>query len=109
MNVLVLNCGSSSAKFAVIDSSTGDELVSGVAQRLASPHATLDFTADRRRESRLLHGAEHESALRAVVELLDELGVSNAIAAIGHRVVHGGAKFSGSMRITAEVVAKIEE
>ncbi|HET9681144.1 MAG TPA: acetate kinase [Candidatus Limnocylindrales bacterium] len=109
MNVLVLNCGSSSAKFAVIHSSTGHELVSGIAQRLASPQAALDFKAEGRRESRLLHGAEHEAALRAVVELLDELGLAQTIAAVGHRVVHGGAKFSGSMPVTAEVIAKIEE
>ncbi len=109
MNVLVLNCGSSSAKFAVIDATSGQELVSGIAQRLASPHASLDFWADGRRESRLLHGAEHETALRVVVELLEELGLARTIAAVGHRVVHGGARFSGSMPITPEVVAKIEE
>jgi acetate kinase len=109
VNVLVLNCGSSSAKFAVIDSTTGHQLVSGVAQRLGSPHATLDFAAEGWKESRLLHGAEHEAALRTVVELLNELGVAQTIAAVGHRVVHGGAKFSGSMPITPEVVAKIEE
>jgi acetate kinase len=109
MNVLVLNCGSSSAKFAVIDSTTGRELVSGVAQRLGSLQASLDYKADGWNESRLLHGAEHEAALRVVVSLLAELGLAETIAAIGHRVVHGGAKFSGSMPITSEVVAKIEE
>jgi acetate kinase len=109
MNVLVLNCGSSSAKFAVIDSTTGHELLSGIAQRLGSPQATLDFKADGRKESRLLHGAEHEVALRAMAEILDELGLARTIVAVGHRVVHGGAKFSGSMPVTAEVIAKIEE
>ncbi|WP_049760107.1 acetate/propionate family kinase [Anaeromyxobacter dehalogenans] len=109
MIVLVLNCGSSSAKFAVIDAVTGRELVSGVAQRVGSAQATLDFKVDGRKESRLLHGAGHERALRAVVELLDELGVAGEIAGVGHRVVHGGAKFSGSMPITPAVVAKIEE
>ncbi len=109
MNVLVLNCGSSSAKFAVIDAVTGRELVSGIAQRLGSPKASLDFKAEAHKESRLLHGAGHEEALRAVVALLDELGVSAGIAGVGHRVVHGGAKFSGSMPITPAVVAKIEE
>jgi acetate kinase len=109
VNVLVLNCGSSSAKFAVIDAATGHELVSGIAQRLGSAQASLDFKVESRRESRLLHGAEHERALRAVGDLLTELGVAQAIAGIGHRVVHGGAKFSGSMPVTPEVVAKIEE
>jgi acetate kinase len=109
VNVLVLNCGSSSAKFAVIDAVTGRELVSGIAQRLGSPQASLDFKVESHKESRLLHGAGHEAALRAVVALLEEVGVAEAIAGIGHRVVHGGAKFSGSMPITPAVVAKIEE
>jgi acetate kinase len=109
MNVLVLNCGSSSAKFAVIDAVSGQELVSGIAQRLGSAQASLDFKADGRKESRLLHGAGHEKALRDVVALLEELGVAEQIAGIGHRVVHGGAKFSGSMPITPAVVEKIEE
>jgi len=109
VNVLVLNCGSSSAKFAVIDAVTGRELVSGMAQRLGSAQATLDFKAEAHHESRLLHGAGHEQALREVVALLEELGVASAIAGVGHRVVHGGAKFSGSMPITPAVVAKIEE
>jgi len=109
VNVLVLNCGSSSAKFAVIDAATGQERVSGIAQRLGSAHASLDFKHDGRKESRLLHGAGHEAALRAVVDLLAEVDVASSVAAIGHRVVHGGAKFSGSMRVSPEVVAKIEE
>ncbi|HET9597059.1 MAG TPA: acetate kinase [Anaeromyxobacteraceae bacterium] len=109
MNVLVLNCGSSSAKFAVIDTASGQERISGLAQRLGSPQASLDFKHDGRKESRLLHGAGHEAALRVVVQLLNEVGVASSVAAIGHRVVHGGAKFSGSMRITPQVVEKIEE
>ena len=109
MNILVLNCGSSSAKFAVIDASTGREAISGIAQRLASEHATLDWKMDGPRHTRDLHHADHTVALRAVVELLRGVGLADEIAGIGHRVVHGGAKFSGSIPITAEVVAKIEE
>ena len=109
MNVLVLNCGSSSAKFAVIDTATGQERIAGIAQRLGSAQASLDLKHDGRKESRVLHGAGHEAALRAVVDVLAEVGVASSVAAIGHRVVHGGAKFSGSMRLTPEVVAKIEE
>jgi acetate kinase len=109
MNVLVLNCGSSSAKFAVIDPTTGREYISGLAQRLGSPHATLDWKVNGQKQSRLLHQADHDAALRVVVDLLKELELADGLAAIGHRVVHGGARFSGSIPITAEVVAKIEE
>ena len=109
MNVLVLNCGSSSAKFAVIDSATGAEKISGIAQRLDSAHATLDWKLDGQKHSRDLHHADHDLALRTVVELLRGVGLADDLAGVGHRVVHGGARFSGSMPITEEVVAKIEE
>ena len=109
MNVLVLNCGSSSAKFAVINAENGVEHISGIAQRLCTPQATLDCKLGPKKESRAIPNADHDFALRAVVELLNELGIAQWIAGIGHRVVHGGAKFSGSMTITPEVIAKIEE
>ncbi len=109
MNVLVLNCGSSSAKFAVIDPSTKAEHVSGIAQRLGSSEASLDWKVNGTKQSRPLPGAGHEAALRAVVGLLKDLGLADALLGVGHRVVHGGSKFSGSMALTPEVLAKVEE
>jgi acetate kinase len=109
MNILVLNCGSSSAKFAVIDSATGREAISGIAQRLGSEHATLDWKMEGTKRSRAVHNADHAIALRAVVELLQGIGLVDDLCGVGHRVVHGGAKFSGSIPITDVVVAKIEE
>jgi acetate kinase len=109
VNVLVLNCGSSSAKFAVIDSSTGEERISGIAQRLGSPTASLDWKYGGQKRSKVLHHAEHQAALREIGELLREMGLSDHIVGIGHRVVHGGAKFSGSIPVTPEVIAKIRE
>ncbi len=115
MNVLVLNCGSSSAKFAVVDLAGAHdpagsrELVSGIAQRLGAPDASLDWKRDGRKATRALPGAGHDAALRAVGELLRELGLADGLLGIGHRVVHGGSKFSGSMAITPEVLAMIEE
>ena len=109
MNVLVLNCGSSSAKFAVVTATTGAELMSGIAQRLGTPYATLEWKRGEEKHSRDLHHADHDAALRAAVELLREAGLARDLAGVGHRVVHGGARFSGSMRITPEVVAKIVE
>ncbi len=109
MNVLVLNCGSSSAKFAVIDPEGSRELISGIAQRLGQAQATLDWKIDGRKSSRPIPGAGHDAALRTVVELLREAGLVEGLLGIGHRVVHGGSKFSGSMAITPEVIAKIEE
>jgi acetate kinase len=109
MNVLVLNCGASSVKFAVVHSSNAHEHISGIAQRLGTPHASLEFNHEDHKESRILHGADHRAALKAIVTLLREVGLAEGMIGVGHRVVHGGAKFAGSMFITPEVVAKIRE
>ncbi len=109
MNVLVLNCGSSSLKFAVIDPDTSVEHVSGIAQRLGSPEASLDVKRNGTKSTRPIPGALHDEALHGVVDALRELGLADGLLAVGHRVVHGGSKFAGSMAITPEVVAKMEE
>lgn len=109
MNVLVLNCGSSSLKFAVIDPDTSVEHVSGIAQRLGSPEASLDVKRNGTKSTRPIPGALHDEALHGVVDALRELGLADDLLAVGHRVVHGGSKFAGSMAITPEVVAKMEE
>ncbi len=109
MNVFVLNCGSSSAKFAVIHSATGHEHVSGLAQRLGTAQATLEWKIDGQKRSRDISGADHDSALRTVVNLMKELRLDGNLVGVGHRVVHGGTRFSGSIPITEEVVAKITE
>ena len=108
MVILVLNCGSSSAKFAVIETSDGRERISGLAQRLGTPQATLDWTREGARSSRPIPDALHGEALRSVVALLEEAGLSHHLAGVGHRVVHGGARFSASCAITPEVQAMIE-
>ena len=109
MNVLVLNCGSSSAKFAVIDPVTSREEISGIAQRIGSAGATLDWKRDGTKDSRPLPGAGHEQALRAISSLLNECGLVDGLVGVGHRVVHGGSEFAGSMAITPEVIAKVVE
>jgi acetate kinase len=62
-----------------------------------------------REDSRILHGADHRAALRAIVGVLREVGLHDHMLGVGHRVIHGGAKFSGSMFVTPEVIAKIRE
>ncbi|MDP1822911.1 MAG: acetate kinase [Archangium sp.] len=108
MNILVLNCGSSSAKFAVLDAVTGAEHLSGNAQRLHSPEASLDWKQGGHSHSRPLPGASHATALRAAVELLRTHGLIDTLAGVGHRVVHGGSLFSASTRLTPEVVKQVE-
>ena len=109
MSILVLNCGSSSAKFAVIDTGEERERISGIAQRLGSPEASLDWKYQGQKQSRPIPGAHHDFALREVVELLRAVDLIGGLKGVGHRVVHGGAKFSASMAVTPEVFAMIEE
>ncbi len=108
MNVLVLNCGSSSAKFAVLDAATGEEHLSGNAQRLNSNEATLDWKHGGQKHSRPLPGADHGVALRAALEQMSAAGLTASLAGVGHRVVHGGSRFSASTRVTPDVLKGIE-
>jgi acetate kinase len=108
MNILVLNCGSSSAKFAVLDARTGAEHLTGNAQRLGTPEATLDWRHAGQSVSRPIPGADHDVALRAAVALLREAGLEQTLGGVGHRVVHGATRFAQSMRITPEVIAQVE-
>jgi acetate kinase len=108
MNVLVLNCASTSVRFAVVHSPDGHEHLSGIA-RLEAPDPVLELVHEGRAASRALDAPDPERALRAIVDLLREKGLTGALLGVGHRVVHGGAKFSGSMLVTPEVVARIRE
>jgi acetate kinase len=108
MRILVLNCGSSSAKFAVIDPGSGAELVSGLAERLGQDGARLVWKRDGVKQERTIPGADHDRALRAIVQVLDDEGLRAGLAGIGHRVVHGGPRFTASCLVDAEVEAGIE-
>jgi acetate kinase len=107
MLILVLNTGSSSVKFSVIDPRERRVELSGIAARLGTAEASLDFAHGGGKLSRPLAGASHEAALRAVLALLEETGLSQRLAGVGHRVVHGGPYFSRSSLVTPEVRAQI--
>lgn len=109
MNILVLNTGSSSAKFAVLDAVTGAEHLSGNAQRLGSKEASLDWKHRGQKYSKPISGADHAEALRAAVDVMRDANLTQTLGGVGHRVVHGGSKFSGSMKLTPEVVKQVED
>lgn len=99
--ILVLNSGSSSLKFAVIEPDSGDVVAHGIAQRLGSGEPTLQFGS--KPERALGHGAAHAEALQAILAELKDV----AIAAVGHRVVHGGEAFSDSVLLNDAVLNQI--
>ncbi|MEO6412644.1 MAG: acetate kinase [Pedococcus sp.] len=109
--VLVVNAGSSSLKYQVLDGDTGEVAASGMVERIGGPgrltHAAGDQTHERDVTCR-----DHKEALDAAREALrehgpdlDELG----LVAVGHRVVHGGPRFTESVVVDDDVVAAIRE
>ncbi len=112
MNVLVINCGSSSLKFSVVDTSSGQDLASGRFEELGgtSPVGILSAHGSSENLSQALpNGAAHAAALKSLAEFL--AGPENAdlsIAAVGHRVVHGGERFTAAAQIDDEIEAAIE-
>ncbi|WP_105189554.1 acetate kinase [Pseudoalteromonas sp. T1lg48] len=109
-HVLVLNCGSSSLKFAVIDASSGDELLSGLAERLHNDDATLKYKfAGNKEQNALASGADHKIAIDALVALIHQYDLAKDLIAVGHRVVHGGEQFTGSQVITPDVLDAITQ
>ncbi len=109
MQILVINCGSSSLKFAVIDPAARTELVSGLAQRLGGPDASITWkdSAGRKYED-AIPGGDHAKAMREVYDGLKARGIASSIAGIGHRVLHGGQLFSGSIVIDDAVIKGVE-
>jgi acetate kinase len=108
-NVLVINCGSSSLKFAVIDSGSGERWVTGLAERLSTAVAEIHWqTHTGAKQSEALPDGDHQAALQRVHELLESLGLLPTIRAVGHRVVHGGEQFTHSTLIDGQVLVAIE-
>ncbi|MEU9734968.1 acetate kinase [Streptomyces sp. NPDC048002] len=110
--VLVLNSGSSSVKYQLLDMSDGSRLAMGLVERIGEETSRLKHTpaggGSRERTGPI---ADHEAALKAVSEELSEDGLgldSPELAAIGHRVVHGGKHFTEPTVIDDAVLAEIE-
>lgn len=109
--VLVLNCGSSSLKFAIVDAESGDELLNGLSECLGLPEARIKWKLDGKHEAQLGNGAAHAEALKFIVDTIlaskPELG--EGVAAVGHRIVHGGEKFTSSVLINDDVMKEIKD
>ena len=114
MKVLVINCGSSSLKYQLIDSESEAVLAKGLCERIGID-GRLTYAAAGK-DKIVIEAAmpDHTAAVSMVLEALTKPGTGvvaslSEIGAVGHRVVHGGEKFSSSTVITDEVLKQIEE
>ncbi|MBR6380393.1 MAG: acetate kinase, partial [Lachnospiraceae bacterium] len=114
MNILVINCGSSSLKFQLIDSDSEKCIAKGLCERIGID-GSISYTPDGgEKETRQIAMPDHTEAIRLVLEALtnEKTGVVKSlseIGAVGHRIVHGGEKFASSTVITDEVIEAIRE
>ena len=107
--VLVLNAGSSSLKYQVVDPASGEAPVRGHVERIGSEHAAVTHTGPDGEERRDLAADDHGTALAAMHDLLEGSGVRAAdLAAIGHRVVHGGPRLVRAHLVDDTVLAEID-
>ena len=108
MNVLVINCGSSSLKFQLINSDTEAVLAKGLCERIGIDGRLTYQPAGGEKEVSNLAMPTHTEAIQFVINALtnSETGVVKSldeINAVGHRVVHGGERFTSSVVVTPEV------
>ena len=113
MNVLVMNCGSSSLKYQLLNMETEKLLVKGLCERIGIDGYLKHSYADKEYEKNIPM-PDHEAAVKIIMEALvdKDHGVLKSmtdIYAVGHRVVHGGERFSDSVLITEEVEQAIED
>lgn len=115
MKILVLNCGSSSVKYKLIDTATDNVMAEGGVEKIGLPDGFLKYKlADGSKAIKELGLVDHKGAVKAVLDILTdpELGCISSydeIDAVGHRVVHGAEKFSKSVLITDEVLQQVKE
>ncbi len=114
MNVLVINCGSSSLKYQLINSDSEEVLAKGLCERIGIDGRLVYQKAGLDKEITEADMPTHKQAIQMVLDALvnEKTGAIKSLSeidAVGHRVVHGGEKFASSTILTAEVLEAIEE
>ncbi|HSK27931.1 MAG TPA: acetate kinase [Jiangellales bacterium] len=110
--VLVLNSGSSSVKYSLLDPDAGAHEASGLAERIGEPGSRLTHRGPDGGQTRDQDMPDHEAALRAVLDAFDSYGpvlADAGLVAVGHRVVHGGERFAAPVVVDDEVVAAVRD
>ena len=115
MFVFVLNCGSSSFKYQLLDMANENRVAAGLVERIGLKDSVVEYApAGAEKIKETIDIADHQMAIKRVLEKLVDakIGVIKSlsdIAAIGHRVVHGAEKFSGSVLVNDAVIAALKE
>ena len=115
MKVLVINCGSSSLKYQLINSDSGEVYAKGLCERIGIEGSAIEYKkGDGEKTITKIEMKDHNDAVDQVIKKLTdkENGVVSSLSeidAVGHRLVHGGEKFSASVRITEDVIKAVEE
>ncbi|MEO9891025.1 acetate kinase [Aurantibacter sp.] len=114
MHILIINAGSSSIKFQLILMPSEKVICSGMVERIGSNNSVLTYKSDKTNIKETKSILTHKNGLQNIVDILLDKTVgaiknTNQIAAVGHRVVHGGKYFVGTTLITNEVKEKINE
>ena len=110
--VLVLNSGSSSVKYSLLDPDSGAHEASGLAERIGEEASRLTHRGPRGESTDEPPMPDHEAALRAVLDAFDTYGpglADSGLVAVGHRVVHGGDRFADPVLVDDDVVAAVRE
>lgn len=112
MKILVINCGSSSLKYQLIDSETEKAIAVGLCERIGIDGRLVHTKAGAEKLTFEKPLPDHEAAVQAVLAALTDpahgvIGSLSGIGAVGHRVVHGGERFTSSVMIDDEVIEAI--
>jgi acetate kinase len=110
MNILVVNCGSSSIKYQFYELPSQRVLAKGIVERIGDPAAALEHQVGDDRQRHELTISDHEVGMRLILEHLAQAhaGATGRVDAVGHRVVHGGEAFRGSVLIDDQVLEAVE-
>jgi len=108
--ILVINCGSSSVKFSLINPENGQTTLSGLAERLLTSQASIKINQKSNSiNKKLTSPCDHQSAISLLVNVLKQEQLIDNIFAVGHRVVHGGETYNDPMLINEDVKAIINQ
>ena len=112
VRILTVNAGSSSIKFALFElDDVLERVVSGAIERIGLPDPVLKVTGEQADDnfSRAVAASDHTAAVKALMNWLEERGGSGRLAAVGHRVVHGGSANFEPRRVTADLLKVLRE